>query len=300
MRRLVRSCAILAACALIAPAAAQVPAGEAESGEIVVKGQRDRNRDRQISDFIGALTKAPIGGQLSRFEQAVCPSAMGLAPAQNGVVEARMRKVAEAAGAPVGKKGCKPNAFVVVAQDKEEWLKAIRASWSNPAGERVKIPEQSGSAVALHLEGVLDANGVPVGVAPVSDSDSGGYYVVEMGDGSSRIRPASRRHFLASILIVEPDAVEGLTTTQLADYAVMRLLARVDPSRLEKSAAPTILTILDAPMDSQVPVTMSHWDLAFLKALYTSGEGRYANQQRSEMKGLVRKELDKAQSGAKN
>jgi hypothetical protein len=300
MRAFIRAgaMAMIAGLALGAPASAQERAPEAESSDIVVKGMRDQNR--QVSKFVDALTAAPVGGQLSRFEEAACPAAIGLSPTQNKTVAARIRSVADAAGVPLGKPGCSPNVFVVVAQDKEAVIEALEKKYSNPLGDRVKAPKHSGPALAWHMEGRLDANGVPVGVAADTADGPGGYYVVEMGDGSSRIRPASRPHFLASVLAVEPDAVAGLTTTQLADYATMRLLARTDPSRLGKSAAPTILTILDAPMGSEVPVTLTHWDFAFLKALYRSGEGRYANQQRSEMRGLLRKELEKAQRGEKN
>ena len=298
MHSLIRGCAVAAAFGIVAPASAQERPGDKDSSEIVVKGMRDQKRE--ISDFVGALTDAPIGGQLSRFEEPACPAAVGLSPAQNKTVASRMRSVAAAAGAPLGKQDCSPNVLVVVTDDKQAVIAQLEKKYTNALGDRVKAPKQSGPAAVWHLEGVLDANGVPVGVAVDTGDDPGGHYVVEMGDGASRIRPASRPHFLASVLVVEPDAIAGLTTTQLADYATVRLLARTDPSRLGKSAAPTILNILDAPMGSTVPVTLTHWDFGFLKALYRSGEGRYANQQRKEMQGLLRKELEKAQGREKN
>ena len=88
-------------------------------------------------------------------------------------------------------------------------------------------------------------------------------------------------------------SLSGLTVIQLADYAAMRAFAQVDPSRLEKSAAPTILTILDAPMGSAVPITLTEWDLAYLKALYSSTENRLAGQQRHEMGNKIARELSK-------
>ncbi len=298
MRTLIRGCALLAAVALIAPASAQDRPADREAAEIVIEGIRDR--DAQIADFVGALTDVPVGGQLSRFEEAVCPAAVGLSPAQNQVVAARIRSVAGAAGIRVGKAKCRPNVILVVAQDKEAVIEQLYRKYTNPLGDRVKAAKQAGPALVWHLEGLVDANGVPVGVAVDSGDGPGGYYVVELGDGSSRITAASRPHFLASVLAVEPDAVAGLTTTQLADYGAMRLLARTDPSALEKSPAPTILNILDAPMGSEVPVTLTHWDFGFLKALYGSGENRYANQQRAEMRRLLAKELEKPQSGEKD
>jgi hypothetical protein len=294
MRILKCGCAIALALALTAPTLAQNGPRDVEAPEIIVKGTRDR--DKQVSDFIGALADAPVGGQLSRFEEPVCPAAIGFSEKQNQAVAARIRSVASAVGVRVGEQDCKPNLFVVVAEDKNAIVKEIRKKWTDPLGDRVQVPKQDGLAVALHLEGMLDANGVSAGAAREEGDGRSNFYTVEMGSGSSRLKPVSRPHFLRSALIVEAGAVAGLTTTQMADYAAMRLLARVDPSRLQKAAPPTILNILDAPMGSEVPVTLTHWDVGFLKGLYGSGENRYANQQRKEMQQVLNKELQKGQT----
>ena len=292
MRNFFRGCAMAAALTSLTPASAQDRA-DAQPSEIVVTGARDR--DEQIADFVAALTPGRVGGQLSRFEEPVCPAAIGLSPNHNKKVAARMRRVAGAAGVPVGQEGCSPNVFVVVAQDRDAMIRAIRKQWRDPLGDRVRIPDQPGPAVALHLEGLLDANGIQAGVKQDDGDGRSGYYVVESSHGGSRLTPASRPHFIVSALVVEPDVIAGLTTMQLADYAVMRLLARTDPSRLEGSTAPTILTILEAPIGSLVPASLTDWDLGFLRAFYGSAENRYANQQRTEMQRLLRNDLDKAQ-----
>jgi hypothetical protein len=287
MRGLIFGSLLTASLALGAAAAAQDQPPKEGPAEIVVTGTRAP--DKQISDFIGALTKARVDGQLSRFEDDVCPAALGLVANQNQAIAARMRSVARAAGIPLGKEGCAPNVFVLVASNKDAVVADLNKRYSDPLGDRVKPSKQSDPATIWQVEGRLDANGIPAAV-------ENGYYKVEMAGGSSRIRPASRPHFLASVLVVEPGALAGLTTTQLADYAAMRLFARTDPSRLkERSAAPTILTVLDAPMGSEVPITLTQWDLGFLKALYGSGENRYASQQRAEMKRILGKELEEAQ-----
>jgi hypothetical protein len=262
-----------------------------DSTEVVVTGTRDR--DRQVRDFVGALTQAPVMGQLSRFEEAVCPEAIGLSSNQNRAVAARIRAVAQAAGIAVGGARCRPNLFVVVTQDREALIRRIRQNWLDPRGYPVPIPRQPGPAVALHLEGLLDGDGIPAGVKQDEGDGRSGYYIVGSSDGSSRVRPASSPHFLLAALVVEPDVLDGLTTMQLADYAAMRLLARTDPSRVATTPAPTILNVLEAPMGSEVPSSLTHWDLGFLRALYGSGERRYANQQRSEMRRLLSRELER-------
>jgi hypothetical protein len=46
-------------------------------------------------------------------------------------------------------------------------------------------------------------------------------------------------------------------------------------------------------MNSPVPLTLTEWDMAYLKSLYASDPDRYAGRQRSEMKQIVRRDLQK-------
>jgi hypothetical protein len=290
MRHALVASILAASLFLPATAAGQQPPQE-QPAELVVTGTRQRE---QVRNFVDALTRAPVFGQLSRFVEAVCPETIGLSPHQNRAVAERIRSVAEAAAISVGRQGCRPNLFVIVAQDREDVIRQLRANWLDPRGDPVRIPRQSGPAVALHLEGLLDGDGVPAAVKQEEGDGRSGYYIVAGSGASSRVRPMSQPHFLLAALVVEPEALEGLTTLQLADYAAMRLLARTDPSRLENAAAPTILNVLDAPMGTAVPVTLTQWDLGFLRALYGSGERRYASRQRVEMRQLLRQELERA------
>lgn len=277
--------------ALASPVLAQEPPSSAESSEIIVQGHRYRDTD--VRQFVDALTAAPIDGQLSKFEWAVCPAAVGLSAPQSRAIATRMRQVAAAAGIRVAGANCRPNALVIVARDKQQLIEALRkkypAYFMNDVGQPTRLPKQPGPVTVWHVEGRLDANGI---VAARNDESK--YTIVESYD-SSRLIPASRPHFAAGILVVELRALAGLTTTQLADYAAMRIFARTDPARLRNGAAPTILHVIDAPMDALVPVTLTHWDLGFLKALYSTGRNQFANRQRHEMQQRLRKELQSVQ-----
>ena len=292
------SLVVTAALAFAAPAAAQdssaQPAGGQPAGEeIIVEGQRDRGR--QIDRFVDALTPAPHQGQLSRFEWSICPLVMGFSEPQNAAVAARMRKVAEAAVIPLGKADCRPNVFVFVTRDKQIFFDLLRKKYplyfTGYDPDEVQKLARSPGVSAWHVKGLLDEDGRPI---PTDQAD--GYYVNQRTGVPSRMRAPTRPHFLASIVVVELDLLIGLTITQVADYAAMRAFAQLDPARLNKMAAPTILTILDAPEGTAVPVTLTQWDLAFLRSLYGSDENRYVGQQRGEMKRLMRDELEKAQS----
>ena len=276
--------------AFASPVAAQAPP-PAEPSEIIVQGHRYRDQD--VRDFIDALTRTRAGEQLSKFDWAVCPAAVGLSEHHRRAIATRMRQVAAAAGIKVAQANCRPNALVIVTSDKKQLIKALRrkhpAYFMDALGDRITPDNQPGPVAVWHVEGRVDSNGI----VAVQNRESG-YYVVESTD-SSRLIPASRPVFAAGILVVELKALAGLTNTQLADYAAMRLFARTDPARLKNGTAPTILHAIDAPMGSEVPITLTHWDLGFLKALYSAGPNQFANRQRNEMKQSLRKDLKKVQ-----
>ena len=294
MRTFLSAFAILASAALAAPAAAQNKQDDQDRDEIVVEGSRDR--ERQIEQFVDALTPARNRGQLSRFEWSVCPAAMGLSEAQNAAVAARMLRVAKAASIPTGEANCRPNVFVVVTREKQAFIEQLRkqypADFADMAPQEIRsLASSAGPVAAWHVKGLLNADGLEVG-----KNARTGYYVNQATDMPSRITNTTRPHFVASIVVLELNAVGGLTTKQLADYAAMRAFSQADPSKLTNAAAPTILTMLDAPADAPVPITLTQWDLSFLRGLYSSSDNLYASQQRGEIERAMGKDLEKAQS----
>lgn len=260
MRRWIVGSLFSVALVLLPPAAAQEARQAEDDRDIVVTGIADV--ERQLTDFVGALTQVPNGGQLSRFETAVCPTVVGIPPAQKDAVVARIRVVAKAAGLAVGGRSCVPNVLLVVTADKRTFLEALRAKHGYYFGEMSRsdirrLIAEPGPAAAWQVEGPpLNADGQEM-------ATNNGVAVNRTTRPDSRLSAGARPQFAAAAVVVESKALEGLTTTQLADYAAMRAFTRADPSKLPASA-PTILTILEAPMDSEVPITMTTWALPFL------------------------------------
>jgi hypothetical protein len=290
MRRL----ALAAALAFAAPVAAQEAAPPADA-EIVITG---RPVEDQIRGFVEAFTRVHGQRQLSRFEWSVCPAALGLSPAAAKAVVTRIRRVAKEAEVPLGKPDCTANVLLMVTKDKKALLDVIQRKYPQflgemPNSEVRRLARAPGPAAAWRVEGPpLDVDGVEI---PQEGGAGGGVRVNRTVRNPSRITPAARPHLIGAVVIVEKAALDGLTTIQLADYAAMRAFAPTDPAKLPPSSPPTILTALEAPMGTPVPLTMTKWDLAFLKGLYGSPAGLYAGAQRSAIRKEMLGELQPAE-----
>jgi hypothetical protein len=286
--------------ATAAPAAAEPHAPAPEIAPIVVQGVQDRNK--AIRNFIRGLTPAPIHGQLSRFEAPVCPAVAGLPPEPASHIIERMRRVAAAAGIPIAKERCDANVVVIVTPDKAAFLKRLeqqRQDYFPPdwSGSQIDELERDPSpAAAWYFEGAYWADGRPISSDLIAATSSGADFLAgaqKTTEPLTRLKPSARHAFLTAVVVVQRSALDGLTTTELADYAAMRAFVRTDARRLEN--ADTILRALDAPMGTPVPLTLTPWDLSFLKAFYASGNNSYAEYQRSEMQRLMKRELDRNQ-----
>lgn len=275
---------------LLAAALVAVPAAAQGDAPIVVTGI-----EKQIESFVGALTQASPRGQIARFEKAVCPGAFGVPDAQRAAVNERIRTVATGVGLKAAKANCKPNLVVMVTPDKAAFLKALGKKRYYMFGNRSpaevrRILAQPGPATAWQIQEMVNGDGRPI-------FNEAGTPINRSTRAESRITPPARPAFMAAIVVVESKAIEGLSTTQLADYAAMRALARIDPARIDASAPSTILRVLDAAADSEVPVTLTPWDFSFLKGLYSSPHNLYAPSQRSEIGRVMEREMERMDGG---
>jgi hypothetical protein len=258
--------------------------------QITVTGTRDI--DGQVREFVTALTPASVEGNVARFEDSICPRVIGALPEQNEMIEQRLRTVAAAAGLRLGKPRCGANALMIVTQEKRSIVEALAARGF--MGDRMspsqirQLMRQPGPTAFWRLEGFVTAQGL------ILAANAGEAIDYQQNTGrASRISTGTRMAVGGAVLVVEARALEGLTTTQLADYAAMRLYGFGDAPSLPKSAR-TILTILDAEMGAEVPITLTTWDLSFLRALYASSETVRSPAQRAEIKRSMIRELSRS------
>jgi hypothetical protein len=280
-------------------AIAQEAPPPADSSQIVVQGNKNFKKD--VEKFVGALAEDPAIKQLSRFEDSVCPKAFGLPAAQDEAVARRMRQVAEAAGISVGKSDCLANVVVIVVPDKKAFLRLLARRKPDYFGELEpmqvrRLIAEAGPATAWQLQGPeKSARGTVITVDPAS-----GLPTNNSMEPASRLTTPSRPQFAAAVVVIEAQAVDGLTSTQVADYAAMRTYAGTKPSRLEVSSAVTILKVLEVPMGTEAPASLTNWDLGFLRGLYSSELNAYAGKQRSAIRAQVARQVQDPEGKEKN
>lgn len=288
-----RSITLAFALALAVPAAPAFAQDQPQGGDsptITVTGVRDV--EKEVRDFVDAMTPASANGNIARFEKNVCPRVIGAAPAQAALMETRLRTIAKAAGLQLGKDGCSPNALMIITADKAALIGALQKK-GNYFGDRTSLSQirrlarDPGPAAFWRLEGFVTAFG-----NPISKFEGELDEYRHSNSRASRISTGTRLAVDGAILVVEAGALDGLTTIQLADYGAMRLYGAADPAELTGSA-PTILKVLTAEMGAEVPITMTRWDLSFLRGLYASSESLRTSAQRGEIRRRLLEELNR-------
>jgi hypothetical protein len=206
--------------------------------------------------------------------------------------------VAAAIGAPVAPQRCVTNIYVLVGGDKRETIQGLRKQFPRlvagvPGSVLKRLEQAEGPVAAWQIVGMIGADGMPLSWVrtsmesePVQVSNSIGW--------ASRIARVTNPQFVGSILVVEARAIDGVDTRQLADYAVMRTMAPTDTTHRTALPARSIIQLFDPGSTPETaPMTVTHWDFAFLKALYASSNDMAASQQRGDIGRKMAKELAK-------
>ena len=271
---------------------AQTAAPAADSGEIVVTGQKlTRETARQ---YVNEVSR-PVDGQLPTFRNPVCPEVIGLPAEQGNVIVARVRKVAQHVGVKLAKPGCSGNLRIVVVEDSQTFVSELRKQKPQFFGgmerseiERlmkdqrpalawnaVQTQNEDGNVYSDNAPGKSSFGGMPANRVSAGDESSGAADMPRGGLGSktqrtssaSIIKQSTRQAILESYVVVETAAVNGKTPMQVADYATMRALAAAQPPE-GVAQVDTILSLFnDGP---EPPASIRAPDVAYLKALYSA------------------------------
>jgi hypothetical protein len=235
--------------------------------------------------FVDAVT-LQVEEQAARFHVPVCAASYGLPAGYGEAVVARIRDVAQAAGAEADRDpDCQPNLIVMVANDSQEVSEVLRRA----------RPDIYAGVAAVDIDRVLATSG-PVRAWQSSEpvrAEGGGSYEdrdafiqqdVHLHNGNmpaSLLRSTTRRDLRLSVVVFDVDAIDGMTLRQIADHAALRGLAPTRPPATATGA--TILTLFDGAGAQGAPAQLTGLDLAYLRALYRDGGASKGSVQRAAL-----------------
>jgi hypothetical protein len=291
-----RVAAVLMMLSASAPAPSVAPSapGAADPNEILVVGSKATRH--AVEAFVDDVT-ADADGQIAMFEQPICPAAFGLPPAYDRVIEQRIRENAARVGMETAAEPCDANVVVIVADSPAPLVAELQVKRPqmfvglefSQVQEVLKTKEPVRSWQAVEPRGV---DGRPLqrimffNQGPIAGN--GAWHNPWTLD--SRIAAKIKPRLVSSFVVINADAVDGLTLTQIADYASMRSLAR---TRFTTALTHrTILQVIDGAERDRSIDQLTAWDLGYLRALYRTSNGVSAHAQQSDIAAVMKRELD--------
>jgi hypothetical protein len=269
-----------------APATALAPSPSTDQ-VIVVEGI---NPGRSANTYLDNILPPTFEGQIGRFEDPLCPATVGLPDNLSDEVLRRLRQVAAVARIPVEAGKCKANLVIIVVDDKKALIEGMREkkdSYLYGIGlERVKrLANARGPVAAWQITDVIGADGMPL------RTDGDGFARLFTTVPPSRVVQTTRKRIIGGVVVIEQRGLFDVTTRQLADYALVRLLAPME----EKERTPPNLSVLslfnDGVRPEYAPQSLTWWDLAYLKALADTRSDIVADTQRHEIRDKMLGEM---------
>jgi hypothetical protein len=291
MRRLLRSLRGLTV-AVIVLGSVSIPASAAALDQITVQAQRETLRKQVDQFFHSAMLKPPFDESLLRWEDAVCPMVVGMIRPAGEFVLRRLSELARESGVPLAKENCKhPNLFLIVAANPEAFLKLW---WRHQprmynTGYGIypvrRFIEKSRPIRVWYNVGAINTSNEKISGLLAASVDAGlgtvDYPIVRepSSGGSYHLKFPVERNIGSAIVVIDPAQVAQLNIGQFSDYIAMISFAEINQDA-NLSANSTILNLF-ATLNATVPLEITRWDKALLRALYTSDHG--ARVQTSQM-----------------
>jgi hypothetical protein len=258
----------------------QAPAGN-PGQEIVVRARTDEEVDR----FVQALTQNQRGRQIARWNDPICPRAIGLDPSHANFIVERIRAVARTFGIPVARGRCHGNIVIVVAGDADDFTASLVRRYPRLfRGARDNLATRDEIADLLRPRPVRWIAASAIGNAegaPIIDD-------INRPSTMSRLTETTRENATLSFIIVDSNKLQGLVWRQLAEYLALVALAR--PAMDAPYDSTTLLSIFQLrDAGGQGPRQLTAWDRSLLRGLYSTNATTEAARQRASIAAQIRR-----------
>lgn len=272
------SAALLLASVTCVPAAAQDyenEAGEtlreereerAEADQIIVTGHA---QDASRSEIHGQAREIAVSGNvydvpLARFEMPLCPGVAGLTTEMASLMIDRIRDNGRFVDLRIQEDGCNPNFIVAFVEDGQDMLSRMiedeprRFQWLTSVEKRAMLEPGPVRVWTDVMPATRDGAAIGRGRNLVDPPVTGAW------GAHSRIYTLLRNDIVSVWVIIDRDAVRGMSLLQLADYATMRGLVQTEPQ--EDLGISSVLGLFNE--NGPWPERLTDFDRAYLTAVY--------------------------------
>ena len=277
---------LLLAIATTSAALAQAPVVETVTSE----AQRTRDEamvGRVMQSLLAQSTT--MENQYAKWKAPVCPHVYGMTPVASWLIEHRIKEVAQLVGAPVDHNDpCKANIGIIVSPDPQKSFDSIaaRAPYlviSSTRRTKVEYPVETWYASLLrdyNGKASLDESWEDAGL------DGPPYVPAQL----SRLSTGQTAEMGAATVLVNAQAVTGMSLGTLADYIALQTLAQSQVTG-HCQEAPSIANLMLPNCDPANHVEqLSDLDMAMLTGLYAAAE-RPELLQRQRIVGAMKRAL---------
>ena len=283
--------------------------------EITVTG----TQQKIIQDFVQtyAAPTNTLHGQLARWNIPICPVTIGLSPAFNKFVTARVKEVAAQVGVKVETKSpCKPNLQIIVTPRPQILMDAVRKKAAWLLGSHFKAEEKDLATVrhpiqAWYATATVDNKGIltmdDIGglngeecAFTLPAAYSGGattapfeiYASTCAAVRGSRVNDGFRSEFSVVSVIVDINKIADIEIGPVADYVAMLALSQTKVSDACLSL-PSITNLFAPGCDAARKAnTLTAYDMAYLTGLYQMDIGLTAGLSKIDLANWMRIKLN--------
>ncbi|WP_138995750.1 hypothetical protein [Sphingomonas sp. PAMC 26621] len=251
----------------------------------IVVVARPEPREKTVRHLVDHMT-AMTNGQVARFTTSVCFGVDGFVAPHDETVRYRLEKDARLAKLDVRAKGCKPNVMIVLVDDGKTLVNTLfrqrpRLFADQSLNERRTLMSETGPVRVITTTDLRGAEGqLPSKFGPPGVNIAGASYYLPV-QSASIIDVPMRQDILWSMILIDNSAVLGKSLKQIADYAVMRTLARLRGVEAVTSE-PTILSLFAHNAPSP-PAELTTWDRGYLTGLYEGNANRAGYAKKAEI-----------------
>lgn len=273
-----------AALAALAPAAPPP-----DTQPIVVEGT---NAKRRANNYLDHVLPPIFDGQVGRFEDPLCPATVGLPDNLRDEVLKRLKLVASVVRIPLDTGNCKANLVIIVVDDKKALIEGMRRKKESYlygiGNDRIgELANSLAPVAAWQITDVIGADGMPL------RTDGDGFPRLFTTVPPSRVVQTTRKRIIGAVVVIEQRGLLNVTTRQLADYALVRLLAPMEAKERTPPDSSVLSLFNQGVRPEDAPQTLTWWDLAYLKALSDTRSDGVADVQRHEIRDEMLREMAK-------